>query len=139
MKALIGGVLSFLFFNAGMHGRVGSMVAAFIDPGALQELTPTSAPHSPGTSSNTSSDFTCTNGLLSDVSGNAITDAVTCGAAGGSWNGTQCCKYGSGPSFNPKVKCKNGLQNDMSGNAITDAVTCSYAGGTWSGTQCCKA
>lgn len=39
MRALIGGVLAFLFFNAGMHGRVGSMIAAFIDPGALEELT----------------------------------------------------------------------------------------------------
>ena len=49
MKAAFGFAIAFLFFTAGIQGRVGSMLAAFIDPGALEEGVPTSD----GSNSNT--------------------------------------------------------------------------------------
>ncbi len=38
MKAAAVFLLSFLFFSAGAQGRLGSILAAFIDPGALQDI-----------------------------------------------------------------------------------------------------
>ena len=47
MKTAFGFVIAFLFFSVGVQGRMGSMLAVFIDPGALVDVsanasTPTS-------------------------------------------------------------------------------------------------
>ncbi len=61
MKAAAVFVLSFLFFSAGIQGRLGSMLAAFIDPTALQDVSNGGTPATPSpadaiTSANTLAD-----------------------------------------------------------------------------------